>query len=373
VTWTRSSQKDLSYATEEGIIVKDLKTVRVPRLQKLSFLTRFFLFCLKEKVKLVYLDCWFFTRTGIHLVLPFQALMKAFGVKLLYDARDPFPEYEIACGECKDGTLKTGFYRALSRMLYKISDIILVTSNEFKCYLVRAYAVNPSKIFSAYHGADIKTFNLGASGSKVRDMLGLHSKFVVGWFGVMTHVRQVEQILIPLVKMAEHIEPKAVFLVGGKGRLRSYFERFASREVANVLYIGYIPYDKLANYIAACDIALCPLDSSSVHGRYMLSRKISESLCVGMPVIATKTPAVQSYFRSFRSVYMVDNTPEAFMEAIIDVSKNLDEWRLSAHNEAMSAKLSLQESCRRITDLLVSNSGKTKALGLTTASSVNSM
>lgn len=84
------------------------------------------MFCLREKVKLVYLDCWFFTRTEIHLVLPFQALMKAFGVKLLYDARDPFPEYEIASRECKDGTLKTGLYRVLSRMLYKLSDIILL-------------------------------------------------------------------------------------------------------------------------------------------------------------------------------------------------------------------------------------------------------
>jgi hypothetical protein len=51
---------------------------------------------------------------------------------------------------------------------------------------------------------------------------------------------------------------------------------------------------------------------------------------------------------------MVDNTPEAFMAAIVDVSRNLEDWRLSEHNEAMSAKLSLQESCKRIADLLVS-------------------
>jgi glycosyltransferase involved in cell wall biosynthesis len=161
--------------------------------------------------------------------------------------------------------------------------------------------------------------------------------------------------LIPLIKIAEHVKPNALFLVGGKGQLRSHFEHFASsHEVANVLYLGYILYNKLANYIAACDITLCPLDSSSVHGRYGLSRKISESLCVGVPVIVTKTPAVQSFFRGFRSVYMVDNTPDAFMAAIVDVSRNLEDWRLSAHNEAMSAKLSLQESCKRIADLLVS-------------------
>jgi glycosyltransferase involved in cell wall biosynthesis len=194
------------------------------------------------------------------LVLLFQALIKTFGVKLLYDARDPFPEYEIACGELKEGALKTGFYRVLSCMLYKFSDIVLVTSNEFKDYLARTYAVNPSKIFSVYHGADVETFNLGASGSELRTMLGLHDKLVVGWFGVMTRMRQVEQILIPLIKMAWHMEPNVVFLVGGKGQLKDYFERFASNsEATNFLYLGYIPYDKLAKYIAACDITLSPL------------------------------------------------------------------------------------------------------------------
>jgi glycosyltransferase involved in cell wall biosynthesis len=310
---------------------------------------------LREKVKLVYLDCWFFTRTGVHLVLLFQALIKTFGVKLLYDAHDPFPEYEIACGELKEDALKTGFYRVLSCMLYKLSDIVLITSNEFKDYLVRTYAVNPSKIFSVYHGADVETFNLGASGSEVRAMLGLHDKFVVGWFGVMTRVRQVEQILIPFIKMAWHMEPNVVFLVGGKGRLKDYFERFASNsEATNFLYLGYIPYDKLANYIAACDITLCPLDNSSVHGRYMLSRKISESLCVGVPAIVTRTPASQSFFGGFRSVKLVGNTAEAYMEALAEVSKNLETYKSIAEAEARSHRLSLRASSKRIADLLVS-------------------
>ncbi|MEM2087154.1 MAG: glycosyltransferase [Thermoproteota archaeon] len=164
-------------------------------------------------------------------------------------------------------------------------------------------------------------------------MLGLHGKFVVGWFGLMTRVRQVEQILIPLIKMAEHIIPDAVFLVGGKGQIKDYFERFVSNNgAANVLCLGYIPYDKLAKHIAACDITLCPLDNFSIHDKYMLSRKISESLCVGVPVIVTKTPAVQSFFQGFRSIYMIANTIEAFIEAIVDVGKNLEDYRLSARN-----------------------------------------
>lgn len=281
--------------------------------------------------------------------------MKVIGVKFLYDARDPFPEYEIACSNLKENSLKAAFYRTLTRLFYKQSDIILVTSKEFKEYLVGAYAVNPEKIYAIYHGADSETFNLNANGSEIRNMLGLHGKFVVGWFGVMTRVRQVEQILIPLIKMAEHIIPDAVFLVGGKGQIKDYFERFVSNNgAANVLYLGYIPYDKLAKHIAACDITLCPLDNSSIHGKYMLSRKISESLCVGVPVIVTKTPAVQSFFQGFRSIYMIANTIEAFIEAIVDVGKNLEDYRLSARNEAGSAKLSLQESCKRIADLLVS-------------------
>ncbi len=171
----------------------------------------------------------------------------------------------------------------------------------------------------------------------------------------MSHVRQVEQILLPLIKMAGHTTPNIVFLVGGKGPLRSDFERFVSNYGGtNILYVGYIPYKELADYVAACDFTLCSLDNSSVHGRYMLSRKISESLSVGVPMIATKTPAVQGFFGCFKSLRMVDNTPEAFMEAMAEISRNLEAYKSAAKLEASSVMLSLQESSRRIVNLLMS-------------------
>ncbi|MBO3810046.1 MAG: glycosyltransferase [Candidatus Brockarchaeota archaeon] len=355
VTWIRLLQNNSCYTTEDNIEVKDLRPLRLVKLRMPSFLIKVFSSCLKEKVMLVYLDCWFLTRSRVHLLLFFQALVKAAGIKLLYDARDPFPEYEIACGNLKEDTLKVTFFRVLMRLFYKQSDMILTSSKEYKEYLVRTYAVHPGKIHAVYHGADSKTFNLGANGQKAKMMLGLCDKIVIGWFGVMTRVRQVEQILVPLVPMADHMKTGFVFLFGGKGMLKGHFERLvSSRASANVSYLGYVPYNKLANHVAACDITLCPLDSSSVHGRYGLSRKISESLSVGVPVIATTTPAVKGYFGRFKSVKMVDNTPEAFMEAIVEVIKSIEEYKSAAKAEAVSPKLSLQASSKLIADLLIS-------------------
>jgi hypothetical protein len=45
VTWIRSSQKDLCYTTGEGITVRDLRILKVPKLQRLSFIARVFSFC----------------------------------------------------------------------------------------------------------------------------------------------------------------------------------------------------------------------------------------------------------------------------------------------------------------------------------------
>ncbi len=180
VTWTRYSHEDACRTTREGIAIKDLRPLALPKLHRLSFLARVFSFCLREKVNAVYLDCWFFTRSDVHLLLFFQAMMKAIGTRILYDARDPFPEYEIACGKLREGTFKARLYRVLSCMLYKQSDVILVTSNEFKKYLERVYAVRPSKVHAIYHGADVETFNLGSSGRRVREKFGLRDKLVVG-------------------------------------------------------------------------------------------------------------------------------------------------------------------------------------------------
>ncbi|MGQ9691021.1 MAG: hypothetical protein ACUVQY_07165, partial [Thermoproteota archaeon] len=76
-------------------------------------------------------------------------------------------------------------------------------------------------------------------------------------------------------------------------------------------------------------------------------------LSVGVPIIVTKTPAVQSFFGGFKSVKMVDNTPEAFMEAIVEVSKKSEYYKSVARTEAKSAVLSLQESSKKIADCLM--------------------
>jgi glycosyltransferase involved in cell wall biosynthesis len=355
VTWVRLSNRNSRTVTKSGIVLVDMASLMIPRLYKLSFLLKLILFLLKKQVRIVFIDCWLFFRGSISLLLLFQTMMKLLKIKIIYDARDPFPEYEIASRRLNEEAFRTRLLRLLSGIAYGLTDAVLVPSNEYKKFLEKNYHIKTSKIYPIYRGTDIEIFNPKAGGLKIRTKLRLENKFIVGWFGIMSTVHNVNEILLPLIKVASQNMQDITFLIGGKGLLKNdIIKLLRKNQDLPVLFLGYIPYNELPNYIASCDVTLCPVDNSTVHGRFTLPIKISESLATGVPVVATRTPAAVNYFRYFKSIRFVNNTVEDFMNGLLEIRSNVKKYKSSAIEESTRAsELSLQEACRKISDIIL--------------------
>ena len=132
----------------------------------------------------------------------------------------------------------------------------------------------------------------------------------------MHRFRLIREVIVPLIERADTI-PNAHFVIGGDGPLRDEFLNLRKiRPEVPFTLLDFIPYHDLAKYIGACDVLLCPVDTSYRITRLALSLKVVESLATGRPVIVTRTPACLATFGDLKGIVWVDGKLESFQEVL---------------------------------------------------------
>ena len=139
-----------------------------------------------------------------------------------------------------------------------------------------------SKLYLVSKGADVDRFNPKTSGASIRQRLGLENMKVV--FALDRHTRWCGfEDLIAVAAQVCRVREDVVFLVGGEGPLRRYFETVASdmRVRRRMLFTGPIPRFEAPSYYAACDLFVKP---SLVEEN---ATTVIEAMATGKPVIAS--------------------------------------------------------------------------------------
>jgi glycosyltransferase involved in cell wall biosynthesis len=288
----------------------------------INFLRSIFNYCRKNGVRLIYVDEWLFLRENPAARLFLQLLLKISGAKFVLDQRDPYIDFEVACGRLKVGSAAYQVARFEYNLIYRFCDLIILPSKAYANALVRD-GVPRGKVAGILRGVDTKAFNVKSDGMKVRRELGLDSKFVIGWFGIMHEFRLIREVLVPLVRMIKSIAPNSHIVIGGKGPASAALEKLRSEETKEYFsYVGVIPYERLPSYLAACDVLLCPVSTGYRLTMNSAWLKIMESIAVGKPIIATRTLASLVDYRDMQGVLWVGSDVGSFRDAILTVRKN---------------------------------------------------
>lgn len=308
---------------------------------------------IRERIDCVYADCWFFFYGKYHLILPFQVLTKLLRIKFVSDLRDPYVEHEVASGSLQKGSAKERYIRTLANISHSLTDLLVVPSEEYRGHFARVK--DSSEILPVYRGVDDSKFNPAVKGDTVREVLGLQDHFVIGWFGIMRTYRRIQEIIIPLIEKTASLIPKAHFLIGGSGPLKGEFLRLKERNPhAPFRYMGFIPYDQIPQYVAACDVILCPISTEFEHGRYSLWLRYSESIAMGRPLLATKTPACIRHFGKLRGVMFVDDDIDQFLNGLVELHKRYNDYRRLALDDALNfGEYTIRISSRKIVDAIL--------------------
>jgi glycosyltransferase involved in cell wall biosynthesis len=353
VTWLSIGER-VSVREDDGIKFVE---IRVPRLRFVWLLVsalKVTAYCRKERISVIYADDWLFMRSRILSKIFFQFIIRISGIFWVSDMRDPLLDFEIATGRVKEGSLSYFIKRVEEFLFYSLSTLIILPSEAY-AKLMNERGIDRKRLIGIFRGIDRKLFTPNASMHKLRESLGINNSFVIGWFGIMQRYRLIDELLAPLAANLERIFPDSYLLIGGKGSRLESRKRLANGKISNrVIYAGTIPYNKMPEYIAACDLLLCPVSTKNRFSLFSAWLKIAEALAVGRPVVATRTFTSFVDFKDLRGVVWVGSTYEEFLNGIKWARQNFHKIKEEAMKQASDFHLySIDRNIPKIVDAIV--------------------
>jgi glycosyltransferase involved in cell wall biosynthesis len=196
---------------------------------------------------------------------------------------------------------KTSFFRVLERMLAKVTTVLVAVSPEVRDDLV-ALGVAPAEKFTVIRlGIELEQrVRCEEPPAEVRRRLGIPpERFVVGWLGRMTGVKQTSDLLTVLSTLRERGVDAGLLLVGD-GPDRVGFEQQAQSLglVRHCLFLGY--QEEVAPWYAAMDAVALP------SGNEGTPVTVIEALAAGRPVAAYGVGGVPDVVRDGVDGYVVE-------------------------------------------------------------------
>jgi len=164
------------------------------------------------------------------------------------------------------------------------------------------------------------TFGPTRERDEVRASLGLTSQPTVLYLGKIAKIEGSELLKKIILESCNAI-PDIRFMIVGDGPERVSVESFVAKMdlSKNVLMLGWIPHEEVANYINATDLCILPRkrDTFSPYTAPENITKAAEYLAVGKPVIA---PKIGGFAAAAFPVIAVE--PDEMGSAVIDFLRN---------------------------------------------------
>jgi glycosyltransferase involved in cell wall biosynthesis len=197
----------------------------------------------------------------------------------------------------------------------KWCDAVCVINEELKRYAVEMGA-HSDKVHVVRAGIDAERFNPDVDGHMMREKLGIGRDdvvlFFMGWLYSFSGLREVA---IELAKVRD-VYPNVKLLVVGEGDVYHELQQIKKDcGLQQLVLVGWQPYEKIPEYIAASDICLLPAHNNEVM-RSIVPIKMYEYMACGKPAISTRLPGIMKEFGHNNGVIYVDQPTEVLKKAI---------------------------------------------------------
>ena len=150
------------------------------------------------------------------------------------------------------------------------------------------------KIIPSPLGEGFRNINVPEDLNELRRSLGLNKlvkKRVLLYHGVLDDRRKLMSFLETFQKAC--VEDDVILLLVGSGRSAHLVEEFIERNrPKNILFLGSMPYTKMPEIVASCDIGLVLLPNN-LNWRNQTPTKLLEFLALNKPVIASDLAGIR--------------------------------------------------------------------------------
>lgn len=235
-------------------------------------------------------DVVFAMSPPLTLALSGWVAARRWGVPLVFNVQDVFPDVAIAVGALK-GERVIRAAEALERFCYERSAAVTVLSDDLADGVRRKIASAAVKpiVEVIPNFADVRSIRPGPSRNEYRERHGLGDQCVVMYAGNIGHSQSFDLLLGMAKRFGERSDvvgerSDVVFVVNGEGVARSELERQAAG-LSNVRFVDFQEASFLSETLSAADVHLVLLKAGLAHSS--VPSKVYSIMAAGRPIVAS--------------------------------------------------------------------------------------
>lgn len=156
-----------------------------------------------------------------------------------------------------------GITSSFNQQIIVNSDFVLAVSKFIKNEILSHLNCTPELISVLYNGISLERFGKSECLWSLREQLGIsHDDFVFVFSGRLVPEKGIKELLLA-IKQIQHLNFK-LLIIGSSffssDRKTSFIEELQnlSSELPNVIFTGYIPYQKIQDYYHLANVAIVP-------------------------------------------------------------------------------------------------------------------
>ena len=252
-----------------------------------------------------------------HANVPLAKILSLHRKKIIFD---PFISlYDTAVFDRKEvekDSIKAKYYYYLDKISCEISDIVITDTLQHAKYFSKEFGIPLEKMRVIYIGADDDVFYpKEAKGQN-------NSKFIVEFHGSFVPLQGV-QYIVEAAKILE--KENVIFKIIGKGQTYEDVLKMSKKlNVKNVLFLGWVNYNKIPDYIAESDVCL-GIFGETEKAKRVIPNKAFEILAMKKPLITGDSPAVREVLINRKSALLCEMAnPASLAEAIMTLMDDRD-------------------------------------------------
>lgn len=231
-----------------------------------------------------------------HLDLPIAWLLCLLGKKKLFfdTSISPYDTMIVGRNMAKINSPKEKILKLAEAMLLRLPHKLFTDTKLMKRFIVSNFGINEKKIFVVPLGANNAIY-------KPKKIKRRNKKTEILFFGMYSPLHGALYILqaIRLLKNHKNLH----FTLIGDGPLKKELIKYAQKhQLTNVFFKGFMPENKLVDYIQRSDILLGVFSNNKIIQR-VIPNKVFGSLACQKPLITARQPVMQEFFKHKKNIY----------------------------------------------------------------------
>lgn len=216
---------------------------------------------------------------------------RIFNKQIFYDIfASNYETYIMDRKVVKKKSFRAKFFFFVDWLGLKLADYVIVDSHAHANFYKNTYGIGLEKQIVVYLGSDNDFF----SPKKVKETTD------VLFYGSYQPLQGVNIII-----KAASLLPKVKFKMIGDGQTKKSAQNLAKKlHLKNILFVPWIPLNKLATEVAKTKIGL-GIFGGSQKANVVIPNKVFDSIACKKPVITADTLAIRELFQDKKNIYLV--------------------------------------------------------------------